>query len=109
MAIPKWGKFNINPFRTLPRELHGEVRTRLLADVTNVFFEPSMFEVRWSDDFEHIYVQRESGLLHFGFESALREHAPLFDDGHHHLIFHRSNPGANFLLQAIRDVVEGTE
>lgn len=65
--------------------------------------EPSVIELRWSDDFTRLWVSKTSGLIEHGFASLFPEHEPLADN-EHFAIYTNDNPAARILLAAIRDV-----
>lgn len=64
---------------------------------------PSVFELRWSDDFTQLYVSKLSGLIEHGFDTMYPEHYPIIDN-EKWAVYTDKNPAANVLLSAIRDV-----
>lgn len=104
-----FGRFGIEPTRTLDKAgLRGKVRARfLLASMRPPGVpDPDMREVRWSDDYQYVFISKASGLIACGFNSLLfEEHQPVAE-AKNWAIYHRSNPAACSLLHAIEGVVE---
>lgn len=84
----------------------GRVLSRFLTWAKNRGFEgkpkPSVIELRWSDDFTHLWVSKMSGLIEHGFETIYPEHKPIFETDHF-AVYPDTNPAASVLLYAIRE------
>lgn len=100
MNMPPFERFGIEPSRTLTTKERGRVRARLLlASMRGRNLpDPMLDEVRWSDDYEYVYVQKTSGLIELGLR------CPVAAD-ENWAIFDRSSPAARSLLGAIAAVL----
>lgn len=99
-------RFGINYGRRLSKEQQAAVRHKWLSASmprNKLVPEPQLGEVCWSDDYKHISVRVESGVLECGFRGSLAKPAGKY--GEHHLIFSVSNPGAASLLGAIEETL----
>lgn len=95
--------FGIVGNRTLTIAQQGRVRARcILLAMRKPKPEPSLAELRWSDDERYLYVQAESGLLECGLQEGgepvlAGERARVYDV--------RTNPAAASLMGAISEVL----
>ena len=98
--------YGIDPVRRLSKLQQGMVMTRLREWARpRLHYEPptpSLVELRWSDDLSHLYVQKTSGLLSWGFDSMWVEHHPI-REGENFAIFTAKNPAAHVILRAIAE------
>lgn len=106
MTIP-FNDYNIDPGRTLTEKQQRKVRSRFLrAQMRPAHVpEPSLAEVRWSEHYGYVYVQKTSGLIACGFESMFPDHKPVAED-QNWAIYANHNPAARSLLGAIGAVLE---
>lgn len=99
--------YGIDYGRIMTTKERGRVRTRFRTWSYEHGFgmiEPNLIELRWSDDYTTLYVNRESGLLPY-FASLYPEHHAVAED-QHWAIYNRLNPAADALLSAIEEVTE---
>jgi hypothetical protein len=95
----------VNWGRKLSTKELGRVRSRFIrASMRDAGApEPSLREVRWSDDYLVVAISLESGLLACGFSMADR--AVVHE---HYVLFRRSqSAAASSLLGAIEEVING--
>lgn len=98
--------FGIQPDRTLSTQEARTVRRKFVAwyiqrvprDMIGLHFG----ELRWSDDYRYLWVNRASGLLACGFDSLYPEHRPLAES-ESWAIYSSDNPAAHALLVAIEE------
>lgn len=101
-------EYGINYERVMTTKERGRVRTRFrtwVAEHGYGMVEPKLEELRWSDDFNNLFVNVDSGMLAY-FVSLYPEHAPVAA-GKAWAIYNRLNPAADSLLSSIEQVTEG--
>lgn len=101
--------YGIDPARRLTPKQQSKVLTRLrhwaAGRIPDTTPEPSLMELRWSDDLTHLYLQKTSGLLSWGFCTMFAGHGPI-RDGENFAIYDHHNPAAHVLLSAIEEVTQ---
>lgn len=101
--------FGIDPLRLLGDDA-GKVRARFMRASMRPAHcpEPSLLEVRWSDDYRYVFIHKASGLMACGFDGLLfTDHKPVAEDKNW-AIFSDTTPAARSLLGAIQAVREGS-